>query len=140
MSKVGFDFSELEELKENIEKVAKSDGALEQMSECVLNQLADIVLAATKSNTPVRSGNLRRNWRRTPVKVKISGNEIFVKIYNNTEYAPYVEYGHRIVVKGVTVDFQPGVFMLTMAVENADKIFPKMVEEQIAAALEGIAK
>lgn len=140
MNKVGFDISELEELQENIQKVAKHDGALEQVSEQVLNELADIVLAATKSNTPVRSENLRRNWRRTPVKVKISGNEIFVKICNNTEYAPYVEYGHRIVVKGVTVDFKDGVLMLTTAVEDADKLFPEMVETQIATALEGITR
>lgn len=140
MSTVGFDISELEELQENIQKVAKHDGALEQVSEQVLNELADIVLAATKSNTPVRSENLRRNWRRTPVKVKISGNEIFVEIYNITEYAPYVEHGHRIVVNGVTVGFKDGVLMLTTAVKDAEKILPEMVEEQIIAALERIEK
>lgn len=140
MNKTGFDFSELEELQENIEKVAKHDGKLEQVAERVLNELADTVLAGAKRDTPVLSGHLQRNWKRTPVKVKITGNEIFVKVYNNVEYAPYVEYGHRIVVKGVTVDFKDGFFMLTTAVENVQKLFPDMTEKQVLAALEEIAK
>ncbi|MDO5785372.1 MAG: HK97 gp10 family phage protein [Eubacteriales bacterium] len=140
MSKVGFDFSELEGLEHDLRRIAKHDGEIRKASERVLNKLAKTVLAATKSNTPVRSGALRRNWQRTPVKVDVFRDEVSVKIYNITEYAPYVEYGHRIVVNGITVGFADGVLMLTTAVKDAEKILPEMVEEQIIAALERIGK
>lgn len=140
MSKTGFDFSELEGVEQDIRRLAKHDGEIRKVSEHVLNKLANTVLAATKSNTPVKSGQLRRNWKRTKVEVDTFRDEVFVKIYNITEYAPYVEYGHRIVVNGVTVGFQDGVLMLTTAVENAEKIAPEMIEEQVLAALERIEK
>lgn len=140
MSTVGFDFSELEGLEHDLRRIAKHDGEIRKVSERVLNKLAKTVLAATKSNTPVQSGTLRRNWQRTPVKVDVFKDEVSVEIYNITEYAPYVEYGHRIVVNGVTVGFKDGVLMLTTAVKDAEKILPEMVEEQIVAALERIEK
>ena len=47
------------------------------------------VSSIAKAKTPVDTGLLRNSWKRTGV---MNGK---VEIYNNTEYANYVEYGHR---------------------------------------------
>lgn len=39
------------------------------------------------------TGNLRRNWRLSPMTY--SGGVWQADVINNTEYAPYVEFGHR---------------------------------------------
>lgn len=46
-----------------------------------------------KSITPVDTGHLRNTWHVSGPD--IAGKSITVKLYNNTEYASYVENGHR---------------------------------------------
>ena len=78
-----------------------------------LRQEGELHLNRVKPLTPADTGRLRGAWART----EPSGGT--VEIYNNTEYAPYVELGHRIVAWGHdTGRFQPGVFMLRSAVDD----------------------
>ena len=78
-----------------------------------LRQEGELLLNRVKPLTPADTGRLRGAWART----EPSGGT--VEIYNNTEYAPYVELGHRIVAWGHdTGRFQPGVFMLRSAVDD----------------------
>jgi hypothetical protein len=47
-------------------------------------------------NTPVRTGNLRTAWYQTPVRptTNVRGQSgVEASVRNDTEYAPYVEYG-----------------------------------------------
>ena len=53
------------------------------------------ILRDVKRKTPVgqyedgkTGGTLRKNWN-------VENGELYVRIYNNTEYGIYVEYGHR---------------------------------------------
>lgn len=56
-------------------------------------QQGEILLGLCKDETPVNrgtgGGSLREGWRRT------RANQGAVDVYNNTEYADHVEYGHR---------------------------------------------
>ena len=71
------------------------------------------LLSHVKPLTPVDTGNLRNSWARTEPE----GDNITV--YNNVEYSPYVELGHRIVAWGHdTGRVQPGVFMLKDSVQE----------------------
>ena len=51
-------------------------------------------LARVKRETPVDTGELRRNWRTSSVRKR--GNVIYFDLRNPTEYASYIEYGHRL--------------------------------------------
>lgn len=65
-------------------------GGTEDIIENAMQQLAEYGLGIAKKNTPVGdTGELRRNW-----DVKEASAERIV-LTNNTEYAEYVEYGHR---------------------------------------------
>ena len=43
-------------------------------------------------------------------------------VFNQVEYAPYVEYGHRIVKNGKTVGFVLGRYILTKSRNEVEKI------------------
>ena len=79
-----------------------------------LAQEAELLMARVKPKTPADTGRLRGAWARTSP----AGGSI--EVYNNTEYAPFVEYGHRIVAFGHdTGRVKEGVFMLRDAVEES---------------------
>ncbi len=73
---------------------------------------AEVLLSRVKPLTPVDTGRLRYSWQRTE---PMGGS---VDVYNNTEYACYVEFGHRVKYFGrYTGNVVPGVFMLREAVD-----------------------
>ena len=81
-----------------------------------------ILLRNTKMKSPVNTGQLRRSW-------ELEKDDLYVKVFNNTEYGLHVEYGHRIVgrdgkVKGVA----EGVYMLKTSFEKAKKNFEEDLE------------
>ena len=78
-----------------------------------LKQEAENLLSRVKPLTPSDTGRLRGAWSRTE---PAGGN---IDVYDNTEYAPFVEFGHRIVAWGHdTGRVQPGAFMLRDAVDD----------------------
>ena len=84
-----------------------------------LAQEAEILIGNVKFLTPVDTGRLRNSWART----QPSGDS--VEVYNNTSYAPYVEFGHRQFVFGRdTGRITPGRFMLRDAVDKTAENFP----------------
>ena len=105
------DFSGLENLIGGLNKMQGS-GA-QQVVNDVLNEAADVLIADTKKNTPVKTGHLRRSWNRTPVQSNSDGAS--VTISNPADYASYVEYGHRTKGGGGWVE---GRFMFTNAAEK----------------------
>lgn len=81
-------------------------------------QEAEVVIGNTKNNSPVRTGSLRRGWKRTRAK------QGTVTIYNNTPYAAHVEYGHRVKVHGkFTGKVVPGQHMLRDGMQEAAQTF-----------------
>lgn len=93
------DFSEFEKFKEKLKGIEKE---LPEFFEGCANEIGARLLRATKQKTPVgiypaesgkTGGTLRRNWNVTEVKHTLSGYTL--NVINNTEYASYVEYGHR---------------------------------------------
>lgn len=50
---------------------------------------AEVLLAVVKEETPKDTGVLRSGWHRTRPAQGV------VEVYNNTDYAAHVEYGHR---------------------------------------------
>ncbi len=86
------DFRELKELNERIQRAASQ----QQMDKFYIDLQDDMMNAlerAVKHRTPRYTGHLRRSWQRT--KSVRKGKNYEATIYNNVEYAPWVENGHR---------------------------------------------
>lgn len=90
-----------------------------QEIEGFLVEIASRGLRKAKQRSPVDTGELRRNWN--VGKVKRSGDTLSIELYNNTEYAPYVEYGHRTRNGG----FVPGVYMLEITLMELERELPR---------------
>lgn len=83
-----------------------------------LRQEAELLLNRVKPLTPADTGRLRGAWSRT----EPSGGNI--DVYNNTEYAQYVEFPHRQFAWGHdTGRVYPGTFMLRDAVDDCAENF-----------------
>ena len=118
------DFSEFKAMADRFRSAADIH-ASERFTREVLLELGNMLLAGTKRRTPVDTGKLRGNWFITNVRQR--GDVFEIEIYNNTEYAPWVENGHRIVVRGKTVGGCEGFFMLRLSVTDVDRLAPEVI-------------
>lgn len=83
-------------------------------------------------------GTLRRNWL-CDFNVTRNGKEYTVSVYNPTEYAIYVEYGHRQQVgrfvgalgKRLKKGWVEGRFMMTESVIEMEQQAPKLIEKEL---------
>lgn len=126
------DFNEVKKLQGQIEAIEK--GKEKFCRECA-KELAARLLAKAAKRTPVgqypagsgmQGGTLRRNW--TVGEVTGNGSTYEVTVSNPTEYAPYVEYGHRTASHRGWV---PGKFMLTVSEQEIQGISPAFLEKRL---------
>ena len=81
-------------------------------------------------------GTLRDAWT---VQVEKQGDGYVVTLVNPTEYASYVEYGHRqtpgryVPALGLSLkqSWMQGKFMLTISIQEMKALVPRMVEKTI---------
>ena len=135
MSWGSFDFAQFRQCAQGLERALEQQRVQKMLAEA-LQQIANEILAAVVRRTPVDTGQLRRNWQITGVQRQ--GNDFLVTIYNNVEYAIFVEHGHRIVVNGATVGFVDGKYMLCIGVEQVAKRMPQILEKHTQALLQEI--
>lgn len=104
---------------------------ISEIDKRVLNKAVSVGLADAKRNTPVVTGFMRRSWHASPA-VKSKSGEVTKTLANTADYAPYVNYGHRIVnKKGETVGFVKGQFILEKAVGKVEKEIVRLFEEEV---------
>lgn len=70
-------------------KLAKLAKEAPQKRDQFVARQGEILAGLAKKETPVGDGALRAGWHRTNV------SDGKTEIYNNTDYAAHVEYGHR---------------------------------------------
>ena len=75
----------------------------------------------TKKRTPVDTGQLRRSWQ-----LKYKKGDLYIRLYNNTEYGLYVEYGHR--TRGGK-SYIEGAYMLKKTFEKTEEKFTNDLEK-----------
>ena len=78
-----------------------------------------ILLRNVKQRTPVDTGQLRRSW-------ELEKGDLYIKLFNRTEYALHVEYGHR--TRGGR-SYIEGVYMLKISFERQKEKFLDELEE-----------
>ena len=99
----------LDEFEKKLVQIISHDypREFEQMVIQVANDLKD----ATADITPVDTTHLQENWFVGELVKR--GNDYYIEVYNNVEYAEPVEYGHRTKKGG----FVEGAHMMELSVE-----------------------
>lgn len=108
-----------------MERKFKRYNNVPQYANIGLKKVAAFGLNAVKKLTPWKTGNLRRNWFSKP-----EGDGYI--IYNNVEYAYYVEKGHKKRGGG----FISGRFMLRRTFDQLNKIAPSIIEREIESRID----
>ena len=112
--------SDIEGLDSFLSYMKRVESSIDNIIKESLSETATMVIADTKLNTPVKTGNLRRSW--THGDVERNGDTYTVEVGSSLLYAPFVEEGHR---QGNT--FVQGRFMLKDSIDkNKDKLQQKI--------------
>lgn len=121
-----FDFSDFENMAKRFKK-ALDERVIERWIREFLLEMAYRADRKIKKRTPVGdTGELRRNWQ--VGRVERRGDAFIVEIFNNTEYASFVEYGHRT-GKDLT-KWVEGRFMMTISMKEIERDLPKFIEKK----------
>lgn len=142
MGRMGkFDCRGMEEFKKQLEQLQKTQN---EFVESCAKELAARLLRLVVKKTPVgiypestgkMGGTLRRGW--TVGEIRKEGGVYLIEIINPTEYASYVEYGHRTANhKG----WVKGRFMMKISEQELEKMAPKVLENKIKKYLEECIK
>ena len=122
---MGFEFGEVVRLKKQLLEFRIASGKAHSK---VAKRIAQLAIRKVKKMTPVDTGDLRNNWKYHVVK---KGDTYTILIYNQLNYASWVEDGHRIVVAGKTVGWVEGRFMLKLTKDEMERIAPRMWEREV---------
>ena len=133
-SKIKVQFDGLKEFQKIIEEMEKEK---EQLMIDTIKELAARLLRKVIKRTPSDTGNLRRNW--TVSDVRKNGENYEIEVSNSTEYASYVEFGHRqtpgrfvpAIGKRLKKSWVKGKFMLTISENELQKQAPAVIEKKI---------
>lgn len=132
MAKWGsFEFGEVERMAKTFQK-ALDERVIERWIRELLLEMAFRAERKIKRRTPVDTGELRRNWRVGNVVRK--GKAFEIDISNNTDYASFVEFGHRYGID--LTKWKEGRFMMTISMKLVEKELPKFIERKQVELLE----
>ena len=122
---MGFEFDEMKKMKQNLIELNKASHIVHLK---IAKRVAQLAIRKVKTMTPVDNNILRPAWKYDVIK---KGDIYIIVIYNQTEYASFVEEGHRIVVAGKTVGWVEGRFMLKLTEDEMERIAPVMWKKEI---------
>ena len=133
-SKIKVQFDGLKEFQKTIENMEKEK---EQLMIDTIKELAARLLRKVIKRTPSDTGNLRRNWAVSDVRK--NGGNYEIEVSNSTEYASYVEFGHRqtpgrfvpTIGKRLKKSWVKGKFMLTISEDELKRQAPAVIEKKI---------
>ena len=136
---VRVDTQELRQFKEKLESI-NTDSLLKEIAA----DLAARLLRKVKKRTPVDTGELRQNWQVS--NIRLFERFCVVEIYNSTEYAEYVEFGHRqtpgryvpAIGKRLKKAWVPGKFMLTLSTKELENIKDRIIRQKVEAWLKEV--
>ncbi|MGL5962743.1 MAG: HK97 gp10 family phage protein [Cetobacterium sp.] len=111
-----------EEVEKELQEIGKS---FPKATEKFLRQQAQYLKGTVRKISPSVTGLLKSSWQVSRV---VQGKKrLSIKVYNNVEYAPYVNYGHRIKRGGRMVGYIKGQFFLEKSLIELEKNQEKLV-------------
>lgn len=145
---VKVDIKGLEKFRDKLEQID-----VQEFCEAAAKELASRLLRKVIERTPVgdygkvidndakTGGTLRRGWttQSRNIRVEKRGSNYVVELINPTEYASYVEYGHRqepgryvpAIGKRLKKGWVEGQFMLTISENEIREQAPGILEKKL---------
>ena len=138
------DDKQLQQFSQKLEQLQQVD--VDQFCREMAKELAARLLRKAVKRTPVDTGTLEPRWTTTPLGK--TGVEYRIDVINPTEYAIYVEYGHRQtpgryvpqIGKRLKEGWVKGRFMLTISVQELEHQMPSLLEKKLYAKLKEALK
>ena len=125
MSGYNFEIKGIDNFLKNIDNIQNN---FYEDLENLIKKYGVYLFTNTKKRTPVgqyndgrTGGTLRRSWQ-----LKYKKGDLSIRLYNNTEYGIYVEYGHR--TRGGK-SYVEGVYMLKKTFEKTEEKFTNDLEK-----------
>lgn len=128
-SRLVIECSQLKELLESLKSYSDSDK--DQMIISMIDETTSVLFASAAQMTHVVTGNLQIGWKLKPARKR--GNLYIGSVYNNTNYASWVEKGHRT----VNDLWVPGQFMLKKSTDIAETHLNNIANDRVNKFLEG---
>ena len=137
----------LEELQADIQAAGKrvtdraiQEGKREAKDKTPTGKYTDKVFFMTRAGEQVhfitsftkQGGTLKKGWHSH--RTKREGDGWKGEFYNNVYYAPYVNFGHRLVRNKVTIGYVPGKFFFNAGVAFMENHLKQYWEEEIQKA------
>ncbi|WP_341320317.1 HK97 gp10 family phage protein [Solibacillus sp. FSL H8-0523] len=126
------DISQLKRMQKKMERLERA--GFDKFCEDAAKELAARMLSKVIKRTPVGQyddgrvgGTLRRGWT-IKTDVRKVGNVYEVEVINPTEYAQYVEFGHRTSNHQGWVN---GRFMMTISADEVERAAPAILERKL---------
>lgn len=122
MSETDYKFQGLDQWEKKLAQMIDS-----QYPEEFRKMVIDIAVqleGKVKEKTPVKTARLRNAWQ--VGKIQKRGNEYYIEVYNNMEYAEAVEYGHRTRGGG---SFVKGAHMMELSLQEVQQHLPGYLRE-----------
>lgn len=117
MSGTDYSFDGFDALEQQLTQMIEEEYPKE--FEAMVIQLAYELQGRVKEKTPVKTSHLRDEWK--VGKIQKRGDEYYIEVYNNVEYAEPVEYGHR--TRGGK-GFVPGSHMMEVSLAEVAALLP----------------
>ena len=118
MSGYNFEIKGIDNFLKNINNIQSN---FQRDLENLIKKYGVYLFANTKKLTPVDTGQLIRSWQ-----LKYKKGDLSIRLYNNTEYGIYVEYGHR--TRGGK-SYVEGAYMLKKTFEKTEEKFTNDLEK-----------
>ncbi len=141
------DFKQLDAFAKNLEKLnqeQKQQFMVSCTKELAARLLAKVIQRTHPGRYPASTGKtggtLRRGWETqlsNGFSVNQVGDSFVVELINPTEYASYVEYGHR---KSNHQGWVEGKFYLTISEQENEAVAPAILERELMRYLSEIFK
>lgn len=128
---MGADFKELINLKNKLEQAIED---IPKLQEEIVNEIAEEFLQEVKRRTPKTDTNkLANSWNK---RIISTGSNYVVEVYNDCEYASYVEYGKRVSNNG----WVSGKFMMTITKDIIQQRMNKKAQSKLNNFLNDVFK
>lgn len=124
MSQTDIVIEGLDEFEKKLAKIISHDYPRE--FEKMVIQIATDLQTATADATPVDTSRLQENWFVGDLVKR--GNDYYIEVYNNVEYAEPVEYGYRTKNGG----FVEGAHMMEISVELLKIQLPSFLRDWLS--------
>lgn len=124
MARTEYTFDGLDRMERNLSQMIEQKYPAEFKK--MVKQIASELQGAAKQKTPTDTTWLRDNWQVGSLIKR--GNEYYIEVYNNVEYAEPVEYGHR---KRGGRGFVRGAHMMSISLNEINNRLPRYLRNWI---------